>query len=1068
MKKKVDSRIRQTLEDAVSNNHRAFIVLVGDKGRDQVVNLHYMLSKLTLQARPSVLWCYKTELGFSSNKKKRMKVIKKRIKQGLVDPNRDDPFELFISSTTIRFSYYSESHKILGNTYGMCVLQDFSALTPNLLARTIETVSGGGLIVLLINNMNSLKQLFSLSMDVHSRMRTEAHSKVVPRFNERFILSLSDCPGAIVADDELNVLPISSHVRSLTGSTGHTHSLLPVTTAKPGETTAQSPELKELKASLIDTPPIGALIEKTKTIDQAKALLRFEEAISEKTLRTTVALTASRGRGKSASLGLAVAAAIAHDYSNIFVTSPSPENLRTFFAFLFIGFDALDMKEHTDYEILQSNDPAMNKAVVRVNIFRNHRQTVQYIQPTDAANSLAQAELLVIDEAAAIPLPVVEKMLGPYVVFMCSTVTGYEGTGRSLSLKLMKKLREGSNAMMKGKTQSNTLVNGLSNRQADRDASQVATGSGAGRVFREVQMETPIRYGEKDPVEAWLYDLLCLEAGGKRQILTGGAPHPDECELYYVERDALFSRHSASEDFLHKIMALFVSSHYKNSPNDLQMLSDAPAHGLFVLLAPTRPDTDKLPDVLCAVQVCLEGKISSQSSKKGLSRGQRASGDLIPWTISQQYQEPDFATLAGARIVRIATHPDVQKMGYGTRAIKLLLEYYAGKNISLGLKTANDSNGNNKIEKMDEEQEMDSKESILLKEVVGPRQNIPPLLLRLHERSPERLDYVGVSFGLTQGLYNFWNRLGFVPLYMRLTSNDLTGEHTCIMATTKMNDQEESSTKWIGSFHHDFRRRFIQLLGYDFKKLSAGLAMAILEGYSQDEDSNMKSAKLLTYDDIKNMFSPYDRRRLESYARNLVDYHVIVDMLPKLAEQYCLGHFGEDLRLSQAQTAILMALGLQRKSVDDLEKELTIQGSQVLALFNKVTRKISSFLRTVEEEALASKIGPKDGDESVAKLVPRASIPQTLDAELSEKAAEMKGKAKNDDSKNSTEATPLLNKFKIQGTDEDWKEALSKNPEDTAAGIVSVKAMKRKSEASKDNTPQKNASKVGKKKRKKG
>ena len=67
-------------------------------------------------------------------------------------------------------------------------------------------------------------------------------------------------------------------------------------------------------------------------------------------------------------------------------------------------------------------------------------QTVQYIQPQHAAQ-LSQAELLVIDEAAAIPLPVVKALLGPYLVFLCSTVNGYEGTGRSLSLKLIEQLR---------------------------------------------------------------------------------------------------------------------------------------------------------------------------------------------------------------------------------------------------------------------------------------------------------------------------------------------------------------------------------------------------------------------------------------------------------------------------------------------------------------------------------------------------------------------------------------------------------------------------------------------------
>jgi N-acetyltransferase 10 len=112
-------------------------------------------------------------------------------------------------------------------------------------------------------------------------------------------------------------------------------------------------------------------------LDQAKAILTFIDAISEKTLRNTAILTASRGRGKSAALGIAIASAVAYGYSNIFVTSPSPENLKTLFEFIFKGFDALQYEEHLDYDIVQSTNPDFNKAIVRVNIFRQHRQTIQ-------------------------------------------------------------------------------------------------------------------------------------------------------------------------------------------------------------------------------------------------------------------------------------------------------------------------------------------------------------------------------------------------------------------------------------------------------------------------------------------------------------------------------------------------------------------------------------------------------------------------------------------------------------------------------------------------------------------
>jgi N-acetyltransferase 10 len=74
--------------------------------------------------------------------------------------------------------------------------------------------------------------------------------------------------------------------------------------------------------------------------------------ISERSLKSTVSLTAGRGRGKSAALGIALASAIVYGFSNIFVTAPSPENLQTVFEFLFRGLDVLNYREHQDYDIL--------------------------------------------------------------------------------------------------------------------------------------------------------------------------------------------------------------------------------------------------------------------------------------------------------------------------------------------------------------------------------------------------------------------------------------------------------------------------------------------------------------------------------------------------------------------------------------------------------------------------------------------------------------------------------------------------------------------------------------------
>ena len=68
----------------------------------------------------------------------------------------------------------------------------------------------------------------------------------------------------------------------------------------------------------------------------------------------------------------------------------------------------------------------------------------------------------------------------------------------------------------------------------------------------------------------------------------------------------LFSGNKASEQFLLQVQSLLVSSHYRNSPDDLQVLADAPAHHLFALLPPIPADGNvkQLPSVLCIVQVC--------------------------------------------------------------------------------------------------------------------------------------------------------------------------------------------------------------------------------------------------------------------------------------------------------------------------------------------------------------------------------------------------------------------------------------------------------------------------------
>ncbi|XP_068246031.1 RNA cytidine acetyltransferase [Palaemon carinicauda] len=907
MKRKIDNRVRVLIENGVIKGHRSLLVVVGDRARDQVVYLHHMLSKTSLK-QANVLWCYKKSLSFSSHRRKRMKQLQAKVKTGELNVNEDDPFEMFVSMTEIRYCYYKETHKILGNTFKMCVLQDFEALTPNILCRTMETVEGGGLIVILLQTMTSLRQLYTMSMDVHSRYRTEAHSHVVPRFNERFILSLPSCSTCAVLDDQLRILPLSSHLKDLQPA------------PKPSADDPLLPheqELKDLKESIKGDPPIGILVDLCKTLDQAKSVLQFIVAITEKTLRTTVALTAGRGRGKSAALGISVAGAIAFGYSNIFVTSPSPENLNTFFEFVLKSLNAMGYEEHLNYQVLRSSDPQFNKCVMRVTVTRDRRQVLQYILPNES-HCLGQAEIVVIDEAAAIPLPLVQKLMGPYLVFLSSTVSGYEGTGRSLSLKLIDQLRK------EAKT-----------KQSENNSSEETQTSGLSRVLHEVTLEESIRYKNGDPVEAWLHNILCLEAS--MSDITEDLPPPKKCQLFYVNRDTLFAYHKVSENFLAQVIGLLVSSHYRNTPDDLQMLSDAPAYHLFVLLPPQQDlKGDSLPLVLTVIQVALEGKISKESVMAALSEGEKPSGDLVPWTVSNQFQNYDFPQLSGARVVRIATHPHIQGKGYGSQALSLLENYYA--EVSAHADYIEPS-----IREMSHLNLVQEEQVGLLEEKVTPNPQLQPLLQALDERPPEALHYLAVSYGATQQLLTFWKRGGFTPVYLSQVANNITGEFTMIMLKVLGEEKANRATSWLSDLWFDFRKRIISLLGLTFRECTCKFALSIITSSIYKKNSEVSGLLELDF-----YVTSGDSKRLDEFLRHQCESLLITDIISGLARLYFGNKLGS-FKLKPVQAAILCGIGLQRKTPQTVADELGVDRSIVMSQFHNLISEVTNQIKTVRQ-----------------------------------------------------------------------------------------------------------------------
>ena len=145
--------------------------------------------------------------------------------------------------------------------------------------------------------------------------------------------------------------------------------------------------------------------------------------------------------------------------------------------------------------------------------------------------------------------------MGPYLVFLASTVNGYEGTGRSLSLKLINDLRKRQGRTLAETASAAASKVAVSTRRemkvekrvheerwhaAAAEVTEALAGksgeqaNGGKSSLREIELHTPIRYASDDAVESWLNELLCLDARhlhANANRLVCGTPSPRDCDL---------------------------------------------------------------------------------------------------------------------------------------------------------------------------------------------------------------------------------------------------------------------------------------------------------------------------------------------------------------------------------------------------------------------------------------------------------------------------------------------------------------------------------------------------------
>jgi N-acetyltransferase 10 len=151
------------------------------------------------------------------------------------------------------------------------------------------------------------------------------------------------------------------------------------------------------------------------------------------------------------------------------------------------------------------------------------------------------------------------------------------------------------------------------------------------------------------------------------------------------------------------------------------------------------------------------------------------------------------------------------------------------------------------------------------------------------------IHWIGTSFGVTKELFKFWQKNDMQPIYLRQTANELTGEYSCLMIKPMENQEVQLpgglGADWLSSYTTDFRKRMMSLLGFEFRNLSCGLAYSFCQSKQLSVESGDK-VQAVSPSLLEPFISLFDLKRLESYSKNLVDFHLVMDLVPAMARLY--------------------------------------------------------------------------------------------------------------------------------------------------------------------------------------
>ena len=473
--------------------------------------------------------------------------------------------------------------KIIGTDIDLMVIDGWSGLSPNLLGMASGTLKGGAVLLILLPEIDKLvryKDPFLKNFKSKRPYNYEMGNGFLKRLCTRFLLDY----------EKTNLIRVISECENFNFQN----------------------ELFEYSKFLKLNKKLEKNYEYLPLNNDQKKVIRamLDLYASDKGI---ICINADRGRGKTVSLGMGVCEFKKNPEINVIITSPNKSNLKNFFS-------VLDKKSKKCFFY------PVDK------IISMHQKDLNYYKKT----------ILIVDEAAGFPLPILKKLTNIFSkIIFSSTVEGYEGSGRGFVINFKKFLFEIDPA------------------------------------FLSLSLHKPLRWSDNDPMESFFKDLLIMnnKSNNFHELFD---IRNENINIELIDTKSLL----IDESLLTEIYSLLVLSHYQTRPDDLRMILDAPYIHLWVV---SLGDLSK-KNIIAVLLVTEEGGFKKNKHKLYLDQIllglKRPRGNLLAQLMTNQTGDENWSKHSSLRVMRIAVHESYRKQGIATQLIEKLKNYAVSKDYS--------------------------------------------------------------------------------------------------------------------------------------------------------------------------------------------------------------------------------------------------------------------------------------------------------------------------------------------------------------------------------------------------